>query len=490
MVDNSSLIIEKATKSVKWSAFMEIVSRAISPIVYVILARLLAPRDFGIVATAMIVINFSRMFWDAGLGKALMQTNERTDTAANIVFWTNLVLGILIYLAIYVAAPHIASFFNSPDSMPILRVLGILVIVDSLSSVQQSLFMRELDFRKLFWMTLGSALVPGVFSIPLAFAGYGVWALVAGALASSVARSGSLWFLSTWRPTVQFDVRLARQLFRFGVWVIGESIASWFFAWGDRFLVGKFLGMEALGVYRLAFVIANMIFGLALNPFLPVLYPTFCRLHNDSNILKDAFHRVNKVIITLSLPMGTGLMLIAPLLSSSLFGEKWNGLGVVLGIIGFMLGLAWTVGINTELYRAMGRPEVNTKLMIVCALLYFPAYFAAAHHGLVLFTFTRLAVTLLIGIPIQVFVCSRMLRVSNLYLWHDGKATFLSTLSMASIVTIQKWFFASHGGNAHPFMILFIMVLTGMITYGIVLWALDRSFFLQTRDLFKKAVMA
>ena len=175
----------------------------------------------------MIAISFSQLFWDAGLSKALVQTKQAPEEAANVVFWTNFVLGILIYVVLFVTAPAIALFFRSPASGPVLRVLGFQIVIASLSSVQQALFVRDLDFRGLFWIKLLTAFVPGLFSVPLALFGYGVWALVGGSLAGQTLNLWLLWQRSPWRPKATFDMTLVRTLFRFGFWVLLESLGAW-----------------------------------------------------------------------------------------------------------------------------------------------------------------------------------------------------------------------------------------------------------------------
>ena len=482
-------IIQKAAGSVKWSGLMEVAARTASPLIYLILARLLTPADFGVVAVAMIALNFSQMFWDGGLGKALVQIDEAPEPAANVVFWVNAVMGLVIYAVLFLAAPGIAEFFHSPASLPVLRVLGLLLVINSLSAVQASLCARELDFRRLFWIKLATAFLPGFFSIPLAFWGYGVWALVAGYLASSLLNLGLLWRTSPWRPRWDFDWGMARRLFRFGLWVVGESLAGWFFIWGDNLLVGRFLGINALGVYSVGWNICTMIFGLALNPFLPVLYPTFSRLQGDLQALGSAFRKVNRILISLALPMGVGLLLVGPMLAHILFGDKWQGLGLVLSLIGFMNGMTWLVGINPEVYRAMGRPDVNTKLMFIAIMYYLPTYLLAAPYGLTVFTIARLGVALL-AIPIHVFLCMRLLRASPFYLWHDGKPMILATVVMALGVVGAKWLLAWLTGGLPQALILITSVGTVLIAYGGMLCLLDAPFVLQTRSLLKKTAFA
>lgn len=482
-------ITHKAMRSVKWSVLMEVVSRIATPLITVVLAHLLTPSDFGVVATAMIAISFAQMFWDAGLSKALIQTNEPPEEVAHVVFWTNLILGLVIYALLFVTAPWVAVFFNSPASEPVLRVLGLQIVIGSLSSVQQALFTRELDFRRLFWVKLFTAFVPGFVSIPLAFYGFGVWALVAGTLAGQTLNLMLLWNYSTWHPMLRCNLSLARKIFRFGIWVLAESLGSWLIMWGDNLIVGIFLGIHDLGVYRVGWSLVTVIFGLMLNPFLPVLFPTFSRLQNDLPALKENFHKVNRIVIALSLPMGIGLLLVGPELAIVLFGSKWQGLGLVLSVLGLMLGLSWPVGVNPELYRAIGKPDINTKLMFLTILYYIPAFFVAAQSGLKTFVYVRMLVAL-VATPLHIYFCRKTLNVSPFYLWHDGKHSILASFTMGiGLVVVKRWIAMVTPGLSGP-MILVILLVTGAGIYVVTLWLLDHTFIIQSTRLFRRVALS
>jgi len=486
-MSDAATLSQKATRSVKWSAMTEMVARITTPLITLVLARLLNPVDFGVVATAMIVISFAQMFWDAGLSNALIQTNEVPEEAAQVVFWTNLTLGVTIYVLLFITAPWVAIFFKSPASGSVLRVLGLQIVIASLSSVQQALFVRDLNFRRLFWVKLFTAFLPGFFSIPMAFYGYGVWALVAGTLAGQTMNLFLLWHYSNWRPQICYDCILARKMFRFGIWVMIEAFGGWLLIWGDNLIVGRYLGLHDLGAYRTGWMIILLIFNLFLNPFLPVLYPTFSRLQNDLPALKDNFLKVARIIIALALPIGTGLYLLGPEIAETLFGAKWHGLSLVLSIIGLANGFAWLVCANPFLYRAMGRPDVNSKLMIITVMYYIPAYLIAVQSGFVTFVYVRLVVTL-IAIPFHIFLCHRMLNLSPFYLWSEGKNFILATITMGLGITLVKLalYFITSFSNL---LLLALLLLTGIITYGATIWLLDRNFIMQTVRLAKRTVV-
>jgi PST family polysaccharide transporter len=483
----SKSVMHKAVSSAKWSVLLELVSSTAAPIVLVILARILTPEIFGVVAVASIAISFSQMFWDAGLSKALIQTETDQDDAANVVFWTNVFLGILIYLCLFFFAPIIAAFLNSPTSGPVLRVLGLQVVVGSLSSVQQALFVRGLSFHRLFWIKLLTSFIPGVFSIPMALYGYGVWALVAGSLAGQILNLFLLWFFSPWRPRLQYDLFLAGNILRFGFWVLAESFADWLLVWGDGMIISRYLGVHDLGVYKIGVTIILTIFGLTVNPFLPILFPSFSRLQHDLPALTRSFHKVVGFVMALALPMGIGLLLLGEDMAAVLFGNKWGELGFVLSILGMMKGLFGAVMINGDTFRAIGRPEISTKITFVQVLYFLPAYFIAAQSGLTVFVYVRLALVLT-SIPIQIFLCKRILGVSFFYLWEDGKSAILAAITMGLCLQFLKWSVNYFVIGIPHILLLALYILAGITVYTATLWLLDRPFIMEISRLTRHVV--
>jgi O-antigen/teichoic acid export membrane protein len=481
-------VADKAFGSVKWSALMEVVSRTAAPIVLLVLARILTPDVFGVVAIASIAISFSQILWDAGLSKALIQTESDQDKAANVVFWTNIVLGILVYLLLFFCAPIIAVYFKSPASAPVLRVLGLQIVIGSFSSVQQALFVRGLAFRGLFWIKLFTVFVPGLFSIPMAYFGYGVWALVAGTLAGQVMNLLLLWFYSHWRPKFHYDFQFARHILRFGYWVLAETLAGWLLVTSDSIIVGRYFGVHDMGVYRTGLTITTIAFGLTLSPFTPILFASFSRLQYDHSTLTRIFQKVVGLVMTLSLPMGAGLFLLGDIIATVCFGNKWAGLGIVLSILGLKEGLLWAVGVNSEVYRAMGRPDIMTKLMFVQVLYFLPAYFLAAQSGLTVFLYVRLALALT-SIPIQLFLCNKLLGVSPYYLWENGKNSILATTAMTVCLQILKWSVDYLGIGTPCVMSLALLILAGIFIYAATMWLMDKPSVLEMLRLSRRVIV-
>jgi O-antigen/teichoic acid export membrane protein len=484
-LDTPESVTAKVVGAVKWSGLMEIGSRAVSATVYLVMARLLAPDDFGIMAIGMIIVNFSNIFLDAGLEKALIQTSSPSEKAAHVIFWTNVFMGLVIFSLLILAAPPLAAFFHCPASVAVIRVLSLQVLTGSLASVQQALLVRKFGFRELFWVKMATAIASGGLAIPLAFFKYGVWALVAGSLTGSLLNLILLWAQNPWCPRFSFHWPLARSLYGFGIWVALEGLGTWFFFWGDNLLVAKILGPHALGIYSVAWNIVNLIFGLVLNPFYPVLYPTFSRLRENLPLLTETFHRASHVVMALTLPIGTLLLLTGPALVSVFFGDKWQGMGIILALIGFMEGLSWLGGINPELYRACGRPDLNTKLMFGTILYYLPAYLLAAPWGLVVFTGTRMGLELTI-IPLHIYLGVRLLKGSPHYLWRHGVPVILATLVMVAVLIMLQRLVTL----PQTLSWLTLLIGTGLLIYSVVLWKFDRPFVSDMTNLIKRTVLS
>ena len=392
----------------------------------------------------------------------------------------------MIYASLFVFAPWLGRFFNSPASGPVLRILGLQIVIGSLSSVQHSLFVRDLDFRRLFWITLLTAAIPGAFSIPLALSGFGVWALVAGSLVAQLLNLALSWHFSSWRPHLSYDLRVARRMFHFGSWIVVGSLAAWLLSWGDSLIVGKFLGVEDLGVYRTSWVIASMAFSAILNPFVAILYPTFSRLQSESQKLREYFSKANRIVISLCLPMGVGLFVLGPEIALILFGDKWQGLGEALKVMGLLFGLSWTVAINAELYRAVGRPDVTTKLVLLSVGYYYPVYFIAAPFGFETFLWARLLVSL-VAIPLHVILCRRMMGFPWLYLWHQGKTFFAAAVVMGLAVGWAQYMMRSTMWSLGPTVGLAVLVALGGGLYVVLVTLMEREFVKDLIQLVRRA---
>ena len=400
------------TRALKWSFLSEIASKAIVPISFVILARLLTPEDYGVVTAAAMVIAFTQIFWEAGMAKALIQRQTLVDEAANITFWTNISLGILISALIIGNSEFISqNFFQDLRVSTVLRVMTLQVIFGALASVQTALFQKEFEFKKLFWVRLGTVSFPSLASIPLAATGYGYWSLVIGTIAGQLVQAVMLWRMSSWRPKFSFSLEVAKPLAAFGAWVAFSGLLTWFYAWADTLIVGNFLGIKELGIYRVGNQFSALIFTLIMGPVMPVLYSYLSKTSVDKDRLRKNAVRLINLLTIFCVPLAIIVFQYSSFIAQFLFGDSWDGVSLVIGVLALMHGFSWVVGMNGEIYRAMGKPSIETIVTGSTLFVYLIVYIISIKVGFEFFVWTRLALALG-ALILHLFIMRWVLRVA------------------------------------------------------------------------------
>lgn len=380
------------THAIKWSFLAEIASKAIAPLVFVILARLLTPDDYGVVAAATMVISFSQVFWEAGMAKAVVQYQGDRCAGANAAFWVNVFLGAAVAVFLVMLSGWVSErVFHDARVATVLRIMSLQVFLSAAGSVHTALLQKDFRFKSLFWVRLLTVATPALISIPLALEGVGYWALVAGTLAGQAIQVVILWRISHWRPSLSFDAAVARRLARFGIWVTVSGLAAWFYLWGDSLIVGMFLGAHDLGLYRTGNAFVIMIYGFLFGPLLPVLYSHLSEIQSDRARISQVLSKTVRLITFISIPTGFVLYAMPQLVGDLVFGPEWTGIAPVIATMALTHGLAWTVGANGEAYRAIGRPDYETKVMASTLPFYALAYWVSIQHGFTTFLWARFA---------------------------------------------------------------------------------------------------
>lgn len=236
--------------------------------------------------------------------------------------------------------------------------------------------------------------------------------------------------------------------------------------------MGHFLGVNELGVYRVGVTFIMLIFGILFNPVLPVAYSAFSRLQSDFDELKKIFVKMINIMAAVCIPVGMLLLGFANPVSSLLLGEKWKGIEIVIAIIGIMHSIAWLVGINPEVYRAIGKPDINTKLLFYAVIYYIPVYVLAAPHGLFVFCIARLLVAI-IAMGLHIYFANKVLSLSVTYLKECIKVPLLASL-VAFILSYAGNILINAYGILQLIKLSFLIVFY-VLTYSFIMWLLDRN---------------
>lgn len=382
--------------ALKWSFLAEIAAKAIQPVVFIALARLLTPEDFGVMTAAMMVIAFSQIFWEAGMGKALIQRQTDVEAAANAAFWINVGLGLFMAVLLYASARPIAlTFFQDERVTAVLQVMTLQIMLGALSSVQTALLQKEMDFKRLFWVRFATITLPGLASIPLAWYGWGYWALVAGSLVGQLVQTVILWSISHWRPAIRFRSSDLQSLTRFGAWVSGVSLLAWYYQWIDMLFIGKYLGAKLLGEYRIAAQLNTLIFSMIFAPVLPVLYAHLAMLFSRRLQSDSIIQTILAIAAWLSIPVGLSVFLLSQPIVEFALTTQWEGAESIIAWMAIIQMLGHLSAFNGEVYRATNRPDLEGKVWLVGVLFYTPAYYMLAKTSMDAFLAGRVILVIL-----------------------------------------------------------------------------------------------
>jgi O-antigen/teichoic acid export membrane protein len=467
---NITILKQSSLKAMKWSVFAESLSRVVSPIVMLILARLLSPSEFGTVAVATIAVGLARIFQEFGFGKALIQTENNVEDYANNAFWLNVGIGVCIYIAIFFTAPFISLLFDSQETIGVLRVLCIQIVVESFFSMHNALLRRNMRFKALFFVRFSSSVIAGSVSVVMAILDMGVWSLVFGTLAGSLCQMMLYCKLSDWTPKLAFNFLILRQMIIFSRWVFLEAILVWLINWFDSVAIGHYLGVKDLGVYRVSLTLIAYAANIIFTPIVPVAFSLFSRLQSDLFELKKVYIKLNKIIASVAIPFGVGLAILAKPIALVVLGEKWTGAEIVIVFMSIKVGIGWLVGLNSTIYTAIGRPVLNVKLLIIVAVVSVPAYLYGAKYGLLVFCIVRL-ITSLMDDCINYFIAKITFDLSLKEFLRFLLLPLLGAAFMATIISFINSF-----TNIDNWFVLILSILIGALFYLACLMIINKEF--------------
>lgn len=355
--------------------------QAVNLVIFVLLARLLVPEDFGLVALASVFVLFAQIIVDQGLGDALIQRREVTRAHMDTAFWVAVATGSLLTIAGLVLALPIADILNEPDLAPILQVLSLTFVMSAINSIQIALLRRELAFRSLAIRSLVAAAGGGAVGVTLALLGYGAWALVGQLLASAFLSVVTLWRVSPWRPSLHASREHFGELFRFGINVMGTDVLNYLSRNMDNLLIGTFLGTGPLGLYAVGYRILEVSQTALVQVARKVTFPAFSRLQLDHERMRRAYFRVTRAASVVILPGYVALALVAPELTVTLFGARWAESGEVARIL-FLIGPVLSLqAFSFALLNAAGHPNISLRFRVLTTAVNVAGFVIAVQTG-------------------------------------------------------------------------------------------------------------
>ena len=382
MTDN---IDEKVGRATAWSSITELMAKLVSPIVNIVLARLLLPEAFGVVATITLVISFAEVFTDAGFQKYIIQhdfkNEDELNKSTNVAFWTNLSISSLACIIIFVFRNKIAFLVGSPDLGGSISVASLLIVLNAFSSIQMARYKRDFDFKTLFFVRIGTSLIPLIVTIPLAVVLRNFWALLIGSFASQLFNAVVLTLKSKWTIKLCYDFNLFKQMFSFSAWTLLESISIWLTANIDIFIISNYFSEYYLGLYKTSMTTIGSYMGLVTAAITPVLFSTLSRHQNNDAEFKSTYYIFQRLTSILVIPMGIGIFLCRELVTSILLGQNWLEASGFIGWWGFTSSFTILFShFTSEVIRSKGKPwisfifQISHIMVLVPVLLIFKEF--------------------------------------------------------------------------------------------------------------------
>ncbi len=371
-------LAQTAAAGIRWTTFSMLLVTVIHVIRLVVLGRILGPETFGLLAMMLVVTGFAELFCHMGLSEAIIQRPDPNRNELSSLYWLNIALGGLLYVILLLLTPLIATLYSTPELVHLLPLAALAFIISPWGIQFRALLQKQLSFRPLAIIDIFAAVFSMVVAITLALWGYGVWSLVWGQLAASLAIALSLVFVG-WRrqmlPELYFDHMAIKPYLSFGLHLMGSRMLNYFNSRVDQLVVGVLLGSQALGYYSMAF---NLVLQpvAKINPVLTqVAFPVLARVRSDKMRLRRGYFRMLDLLTSINAPVLIGIAIVAPVLIPVLLGERWMPMVPLIQVLALFSLIRSTGNAGGSLVLASGRADIalywNLMLFLLIPLTIF-----------------------------------------------------------------------------------------------------------------------
>lgn len=464
---------KKTVKGITWTVISQISRLLINLVVTAILARLLDPDDFGLIAMVVVFTSFFWLFNDMGLSSAVIHKREVNNEELSSAFWVNLLEGLIVTVIFVALAPVIAGFYEKSILKPMVMVLSVTFAISSAGMIQQAIFSIKMDFRKLAIIEITASASGGVTAIVMAATGFGVWSLVAQSLVLCFVLAALLFFLSDWKPSFIMKWKPIKGFLGYGLPLMGFNFLNYFSRNLDNLLIGKYLGSVQLGYYDVAY--KSLLFPLQnISTVIgKVMFPALTHLEEDKDRIRSAYTLATRYVALITFPLMAGIAILAPQIVLVVLGPKWERaifLMRVLALVGAFQSLTYTVG---WLYLSQGK----TKIMFIFGSISIIFYAGSFIIGLN-WEVEGVAVAYAIAYTVLFYPYFAIpFRFIDMKFWHyikQFRTVFFATSGMALVVIGLQLLF-TRVIKIGDVPVLVLGIITGTLCYAGLLYLFDRT---------------
>lgn len=430
---------QKTAKGILWSTVERFSVQGVQFLIMIVMARLLTPHDYGLIGMLAIFIAVAQSLIDSGFSQALIRKQNRTEVDNNTVLYFNIVVSVLLYLILYVSAPLVADFYNTPQLCPVMRVICLGIIFNSLAVVQRALLTIRIDFKTQAKAALIAAVTSGIVGIIMAYHSFGVWSLVTQQLLNLGLNTGLLWLLSKWRPQLVYSWQSFHELFAFGSKLLASGLLDTIYRNIYPIVIGKLFSASNLGHYTRAQHFSEFPSSNLTGIIQRVTYPVLCEIQDDDTRLAGIYRKFLKLSAFIIFPLMIGLSSVAQPLVNLMLGPQWEFCGQLLHIICFSMMWFPIHAINLNLLQMKGRSDLFLRLEIIKKILGVSVLCITAPFGLVVMCYGQIFNSL-VALIINTYYTGKLIHVGFFRQMRDLLPTIaLSLVLFALILTVNHF---------------------------------------------------
>lgn len=469
---------KRSIDGVFWNLLEKIGVQFIKLVLGVILARLLTPTDYGLIGMITVFFVIANLFIDSGFRLAYIQKKDATEIDASTIFYFNLILSILFYGIIWVFAPLISNFYNEPQLISLIRVMGIILIINSFGIMQLARLTKEVNFRKKTIITLISTSISGGIGIMAALMDYGVWSLVIQVLTNAFILTVGLWSFYKWRPLFIFDINSLKSLFSYSSWALLTDVIRGVF---DNFyvlVIGKYFPAAELGFYSKASQFQGMVTKQLSYAVKAVSFPVFSQLQDEKLRLKNAMRKFNQHTFVFILPITAILLVIAKPLFLLLLTAKWLPMVPYFQLL--LIGGVWYPlhTVNVQVLGAQGKVRLNFKIDMIKNILRVTNVLIMFRFGVIYIIYGEIFLSFL-ALIINTFYTKRFVNYGLLEQLKDIAIIFLISI----ILTILGFILIDLFENDYLKILSVTLFIASL--YLLAMYYLNKKLLLDTIDIIK-----
>lgn len=458
---------QQVVHGVVWAALERFSTQLVGFIVSIVLARLLVPEDYGTIALLSIFLAISESVVGGGFTSALVQKKDATKTDFNSVFYLQLVVSLILYGILFLAAPAIAQFYRTPVLVPVLRVVAITVVFSGINGVQNAELSRGLRFNASFRISIVQSVVSGIVGVGLAFAGFGVWALVWSSVAAAFTGMVTRWLIIAWRPAWVFSWASLSGLFNFGWKMAISSMLDVAYSNLYGLLIGRFYTKTDLAFVNKGNSVPRLAMDSINGTLSRVAFPALSKLQDRRDVLRESMRKIIKTSTFFVFPLMAGCAVCAPSIIRILFGRQWMSAVPYVQVACFQFALWPFHTVNLQAIAAVGRSDIFLVLEIIKKAFGLVILLTSIRHG----PFAFVCAVAFVAGPFSVITNTwpnmKLLRYNIWMQLVDVMPTAVIAVIMAVVCWLESLFIAGESLSAN-FALLFVQVVSGVVVFGVL----------------------